>query len=487
MFNGNNKLTQTIEIPINTQKIYKLQIKRLKNNNVPPKLNYKQLQKYAYDFKKEYNINENGMWLLFDCDITSTFYLHYVSLNIIHIFNDENKKKYIYKYNPDLLSQSYSLTYTWLNNYYKTLQIYKTNYGKYLIELLETNNPITYITFTTLFQNELFSILELCKSQLYIDCIIILKKYPEDYKLKMKKWGLKNNIETSIIVHNEKYMVFRIITNTINNTTINIYNKYDKSVKVINKRSGGFLWHFGHFYPDCIVDEFRELHNKNIENVIRIDDCEQSIGTFSKYYEKFMGIPTNEQKIKDFNKIYCSTTLITGKWQGPYPPNYFDNIYKYGIKSFYNKSQQKYDVILIERGLEKLKYSIADVNNFIMKNRPEDVKYKIIKNGKERRYINNHNDIKEFLANKYKSAFANIILENSSIEYQITLFQNAKIIIAQHGASLFNLIYCKPTTSIIEICPILVPVFKNIANVKKLNHQICKNDSKTIIKLFDKY
>ena len=71
MFNGNNKLTQTIEIPINTQKIYKLQIKRLKNNNVPPKLNYKQLQKYAYDFKKEYNINENGMWLLFDCDITS--------------------------------------------------------------------------------------------------------------------------------------------------------------------------------------------------------------------------------------------------------------------------------------------------------------------------------------------------------------------------------------------------------------------------------
>ena len=70
---------------------------------------------------------------------------------------------------------------------------------------------------------------------------------------------------------------------------------------------------------------------------------------------------------------------------------------------------------------------------------------------------------------------------------QITLFNNAKIIIAQHGAGLFNLIYCKPNTKIIEIFPILVPVFKNISNVKKLDHKICKNDSKTIINLLEKY
>ena len=85
------------------------------------------------------------------------------------------------------------------------------------------------------------------------------------------------------------------------------------------------------------------------------------------------------------------------------------------------------------------------------------------------------------MESKYNDKFKNIILEDLSFSDQITYFNNAKFIIAQHGAGLFNLVFCKENTSILEIEPILVQVFKNIADTKKLKYNSCKNEFDDII------
>lgn len=44
-------------------------------------------------------------------------------------------------------------------------------------------------------------------------------------------------------------------------------------------------------------------------------------------------------------------------------------------------------------------------------------------------------------------------LEHASLAEQINLFQNASIIIFQHGAVMANLVFCKPNATVIEILP----------------------------------
>jgi capsular polysaccharide biosynthesis protein len=72
--------------------------------------------------------------------------------------------------------------------------------------------------------------------------------------------------------------------------------------------------------------------------------------------------------------------------------------------------------------------------------------------GKETRSIVNHKEFVEFIKKKFnKKKILNISLEYISIFDQYTLFNNAKIIFAQHGASLTNIIFMKPKTKFIEI------------------------------------
>ncbi|MBI2345144.1 glycosyltransferase family 61 protein [Candidatus Dependentiae bacterium] len=62
-------------------------------------------------------------------------------------------------------------------------------------------------------------------------------------------------------------------------------------------------------------------------------------------------------------------------------------------------------------------------------------------------------------------------LSNLSIEEQIILFNNAEIIIGEHGAGMTNLLFCKPNTKVIEIFHNFVPMdFWYIASFAKLNY-----------------
>ena len=71
------------------------------------------------------------------------------------------------------------------------------------------------------------------------------------------------------------------------------------------------------------------------------------------------------------------------------------------------------------------------------------------------RSINNHTELSNTLAKEFGPRFCNLTLERSSIYYQYHIFSHAKIVIAQHGAALSNIVFMEPNENhaVIEIRP----------------------------------
>ena len=68
------------------------------------------------------------------------------------------------------------------------------------------------------------------------------------------------------------------------------------------------------------------------------------------------------------------------------------------------------------------------------------------------------------VADALKMIYDNVVLvelENTSFNYQYSLFRSADIVIAQFGTALTNILWCKPTTHIIEIVPSFRTTHKN--------------------------
>jgi hypothetical protein len=76
----------------------------------------------------------------------------------------------------------------------------------------------------------------------------------------------------------------------------------------------------------------------------------------------------------------------------------------------------------------------------------------IKKSGAQRRSIGNHLELQRRLAGEFGHCL-NVSLEDSSLARQIALFSAADVIVAQHGAALANLIWARPQTCVVEICP----------------------------------
>ena len=72
--------------------------------------------------------------------------------------------------------------------------------------------------------------------------------------------------------------------------------------------------------------------------------------------------------------------------------------------------------------------------------------------GAQRRSILNFPEI-EFSIKSIFPMLKTVSLEDTSLPFQVALFKNADIVIAQHGAALANLVFCRPGTKVIEITP----------------------------------
>ncbi len=138
---------------------------------------------------------------------------------------------------------------------------------------------------------------------------------------------------------------------------------------------------------------------------------------------------------------------------------------------FYLKDLHFKDIVLIERNIDP-SYKHIDYS----KQHIELQKLGQL-SGKERRYITNHEEIVSYLKSSYPDNFINVSLERTSIYYQYLLFKNAKIIIANHGAALSNVIFMKENTNVIEIISKHKlnkeneDTFKNLSLFCKLKHK----------------
>jgi hypothetical protein len=213
----------------------------------------------------------------------------------------------------------------------------------------------------------------------------------------------------------------------------------------------GSLWHYGHFIHDFIMPMIAYMNENKVswKTVYLITNNQRDkIGTFRTLAEKILNIVIIEE---DDQLSEMPVVNIRHYSFGPYNSIAFKHIIPH-IKKTLSLTESPYKVILIERGVSKLINDRMD-------------------NGKNRRYIPNHEELKEALALKFGDLFINVILENLSIEEQVSLFMGAHIVIGQHGAGLCNIIWItNPEALVIEFPPHQVDTFKNMCLAKKIKY-----------------
>jgi len=104
--------------------------------------------------------------------------------------------------------------------------------------------------------------------------------------------------------------------------------------------------------------------------------------------------------------------------------------------------------------------------------------------GSRRRSIPNFDALAQAVTSQYANTLC-VTLENRSLAWQIALFETADVIVAQHGAALANLIWCRPKTTVVEIVPknlkmqvISKNYFGKLAFCMKLHYKRVDQDGK---------
>jgi len=255
-------------------------------------------------------------------------------------------------------------------------------------------------------------------------------------------------------------------------------------VKVENTRDIGFLFHYGHFICDCLMPEIQNRVYK-YKNVYRLMGVRQTIGNFHNLYEEIMGVKNIELPERDFAQIEYPKIDVIG-CNGVFNPRIIKESREFIFSKYNVKRDSSYPkVILIERGES---VELIDESKYKMR-----IHKDALKNGKDRRCINDIDLLKGYFEDK-KIDYKTLILENMSFEEQINYFHNAELVIASHGASLCNLLFCKEQTKVLEVMPSVVGEriqrfsinwYKNLSESANLDYYSSKNKIGKIINLFD--
>ena len=175
-----------------------------------------------------------------------------------------------------------------------------------------------------------------------------------------------------------------------------------------------------------------------------------------------LGLKITQLSKDEINKLSHPKLILSTLSFGPYNPNVFKNIIPH-VNNTLSINTSPYKVILIERGKSKTD------------------------SGAHRRSLVNHKVIENKLSKYFGSIFKNIILENISISEQVSLFMNAEIVIAQHGAGLCNIVWMNTINSlIIEFPPYPVNTFKNICKAKGYKYAKIQPNAKRVIEICQK-
>jgi hypothetical protein len=162
--------------------------------------------------------------------------------------------------------------------------------------------------------------------------------------------------------------------------------------------------------------------------------------------EKILGLKITQLKEEDIKKLEYPEIIISTLSFGPYKPILFKNIVSH-VSNTLTITESPYRVILIERGRSK----------------PGS--------GAHRRFLPNHRTLESKLSDFFGPIFKNVVLEGLTIDEQVSLFLNAEIVMAQHGAGLCNIVWMnKPQSLIIEFPPYEVNTFRNMCKAKEFKY-----------------
>ncbi len=245
------------------------------------------------------------------------------------------------------------------------------------------------------------------------------------------------------------------------NGTPKVLKKYNGVVALLAQGASGHE-NFAHWLID-IIPKIKMINSKY--SYKKIDFFYFSkLSDFQKQSLNIMGIKTNnfiDSKI--YRHIEADTLLAVTH------PNYFEGTF------FHAQSNLPEWIVKYVRKIflkDKIKKNIKFERIFIDRS---DSKTNHCK------FINNIQILEYFKKNKFK------ILQLSKLNFidQVSIFNNAKIIVSPHGAGLANLIFCKKGTKIIEFKPKTNKnlLFKRISKINNLKHKIVylesiKNDKK---------
>ena len=153
---------------------------------------------------------------------------------------------------------------------------------------------------------------------------------------------------------------------------------------------------------------------------------------------------------KEFENISSDNEVILHGYDDLYKPN--EGLNEYCLKVFRervwfmcgvcNDKPRHKEIILVQR---------VPPHSFYLS---EECDQRFKGGGSERRSIPNHEELKTKLTEKFGNRFKNVILDNMLFENQVKLFYSAEMVIAQHGASLTNVLWMVPNSKVIEIKPL---------------------------------
>jgi len=244
--------------------------------------------------------------------------------------------------------------------------------------------------------------------------------------------------------------------------------KIEKIIKIKTNLKSNYLFHYAHFICDFMFPLVCGGLNK-YSKIVRHKTLNQTIGNFDKLCREITSNKYEEMNDKEYSGCLAKEIEL------PLKETLKQKDFLYFQKFMWEKfvfGNTKYkdikwpEVILIKRSVQK----IINIEEF-------ETKGMIYRknNGTERREIVKVDKIEEELKKKYKDRFKAICLEDSTMESQVNLFYNAKLIIAAHGAALINLFFCKPKTIVVETIALPWYFFDTISSNLSLVHNKCEN------------
>jgi len=275
----------------------------------------------------------------------------------------------------------------------------------------------------------------------------------ENYQIE-KKWYLNKKVENLTVRKFLEYYFLKILLYKVPLRILFVILFLKKKKVIILKENeiilfGPFSWNYAHQIHEFLV-RIAYLNSSNFNIIYLPHYLKKTI--LSKTYKKIF----SHKKFKFYN---ANETI---KFKNA---RYISHIENRCLNFFFKET-----LSFLNKSIRKLKRN----------NKKKEYIYISRKNSKQRQLLNEDSLFDELS----KLGFKKIFFEKISIENQIQLSKNCKIMIGYHGAGLSNCVYMNKNSLLIEICNKFYPHphFELFCKTLNIDHKrfFCKDNYKNL-------